>query len=447
MRVIVIGLGEVGQHIGRTLSGERHDVTIVDAASERVEAMQGELDALVVTGNGASPKFLRELGAGEADLLCAVTQSDEVNVIAALSAHQLGTRRTVARVRDAEYFGDDASFARDQLGVDFVINPERATAEDLAEAIMLPGAVHVEYFAEGKVAVTESILTDRSPLVGQPLSNRLSPRPSFVFGLIRDGRAIATEPGHRPKAGDHVLTAAARDDIGPVVAHIAGRATRVRDVIIFGGGRVGLPLARRLEENRGYRVTIMERDADRARLIAEQLSGTTVLHEEGVSKDALLAHGVDRTGAFVACAGDDRANLLAALHARELGADLSLAVVSREEFTPLVDALGIDAAFSPRLVTAEAILRAVRGPNVHAMYLLSGGAEVIEVQADPGCQAEGETVGRANRRARTHVAAIVRDDRVLMPNDDERLKARDRLVVFNTRQGVADLSTTFNVAA
>jgi trk system potassium uptake protein TrkA len=191
----------------------------------------------------------------------------------------------------------------------------------------------------------------------------------------------------------------------------------------------------------------MERDADRARLIAEQLSGTTVLHEEGVSKDALLAHGVDRTGAFVACAGDDRANLLAALHARQLGAALSLAVVSREEFTPLVDALGIDAAFSPRLVTAEAILRAVRGPNVHAMYLLSGGAEVIEVQADPGCQAEGETVGRANRRARTHVAAIVRDDRVLMPSDDERLKARDRLVVFNTRQGVADLGTTFNVAA
>jgi len=264
-----------------------------------------------------------------------------------------------------------------------VINPERATAEDLAEAILLPGAVHVEYFADGKVAVAESILTNRSPLIGRPLGDRRVVRPSVVFGLMREGRAIAAEPGHRPKVGDHVLMAAAREDIAPVVAHIAGHARRVRDVIIFGGGRVGLPLARRLESERGFGVTIMERDADRARHIAAQLTGTTVLHEEGVSKDALLAHGVDRAGAFVACAGDDRANLLAALHAQQLGADLSLAVVSREEFTPLVDALGIDAAFSPRLVTAEAILRAVRGPNVHAMYLLTGGAEVSRSRPAP----------------------------------------------------------------
>jgi trk system potassium uptake protein TrkA len=149
----------------------------------------------------------------------------------------------------------------------------------------------------------------------------------------------------------------------------------------------------------------------------------------------------------VACAGDDRSNLLAALHARQLGADLSLAVVSREEFTPLVDALGIDAAFSPRLVTAEGILRAVRGDNVHGMYLLAGGAEVVEVQADPGCEADGSTVADTNRRARTHVTAIVRDGRVLIPGDDDRLDARDHLVVFNVRQGLAALSRTFDAAA
>jgi trk system potassium uptake protein TrkA len=158
----------------------------------------------------------------------------------------------------------------------------------------------------------------------------------------------------------------------------------------------------------------------------------------------MLAHGVDRTGAFVACAGDDRTNLLAALHARQLGAGLSLAVVSREEFTPLVDALGIDAAFSPRLVTAEAILRAVRGPSVHAMYLLSGGAEVVEIQADAGCEAEGRTITAASSDARTHVTAVVRNGRVLIPDGGERVEGGDRLVVFNARQGVADLRHTFN---
>jgi trk system potassium uptake protein TrkA len=447
MRVIVIGIGEVGRHIARTLSGERHDVTVVDSDGDRVEALQGELDALVLAGNGASPRFLRDLGAGDADLLCAVTQSDEVNVIAALAAHQLGSGRTVARVRDPDYFGSDESFAEQQLGIDFVINPERATAEDLAEAILLPGAVHVEHFADGKVAVAESVLTQRSPLVGQPLRERRMIAPSLVFGLLRDGRAIAAEPGHRPKLGDHVLVAAARDDIEQVVAQIAGHASRVGDVIIFGGGRIGLPLARRLESGRGFRVTVMERDAERARHVAEQLSGATVLHEEGVGKEALLAHGVDRVGAFVACAGDDRTNLLAALHAEQLGAELSLAVVSREEYTPLVDALGIDAAFSPRLVTAEAILRAVRGPDVRAMYLLSGGAEVVEVQARAGCTAEGWRVADTNQRAPTHITSIVRNGRVLIPTGDERLQAGDRLVVFNTRQGVVDLRKTFGAAA
>jgi trk system potassium uptake protein TrkA len=447
MRVIVVGIGEVGRHIARTLSDERHDVTVVDADAGRVEAMQGELDALVMHGNGASPKFLRELRVGEADLLCAVTQSDEVNVIAALAAQLLGTKRTVARVRDAEYFGEDTSFAREQLGIDYVINPESATAEDLAEAILLPGAVHVERFANGNVAVAESALTNRSPLVGHALSENRWTRPASVFALIRDGRAVPAEPGHRPRVGDHVLLAAAKKDIGTVVAHAAGQTTRVRDAIIFGGGRVGLPLARRLAKAGGIRVTVMERDGERAREIAEQLTGVTVLHEEGVGKDALLAHGVDRAGAFVACAGDDRSNLLAALHARQLGTALSLAVVSREEFMPLVDALGIDAAFSPRLVTAEAILRAVRGSSVQAMYLLIGGGEVAEVQADTGCFAEGRTVKMANDRARTRVVAIARDGGVILPGDDERVQSGDRLVVFNTRQGVADLRKIFDAAA
>ncbi|MGH2946791.1 MAG: Trk system potassium transporter TrkA [Solirubrobacteraceae bacterium] len=446
MRVIVIGVGEVGQHVAKTLSAERHDVTIVDQDADRVEAVQGELDALVVAGNGASPKYLREIGAAEADLLCAVTQSDEANVIAALAAHQLGTARTVARVRDPDYFGADQSFARDVLGIDFIIHPERATAEDLAEAILLPGAVHVEHFAEGRVAVAEIILTHRSPLLGRSLADRPVTRAHSVVGLIRDGRAVTAEGGHRPKAGDHLLLAAAHDAIGAVVAGAAGHAVKVRDVIVFGGGRIGLPLARRLEAAQRFAVTVMERDAERARYIAERLDRATVLHEEGVGKDALLAHGVDQIGAFVAAAGDDRANLLAALNAKQLGADLSLAVVSREEFTPLVDALGIDAGFSPRLVTAEAILRAVRGANVEAVHLMLGGAEVLDVQVDPGCRVEGKTVSEARLIAHTQVAAIVRDGRVIIPGADDTIRGGDRVVVFNARRGASNVAGAFKAS-
>lgn len=446
MRVIVIGLGEVGLNIARTLSAERHEVKVVDSDPARVEGSRADLDALVLTGNGASPKFLQEIGAGEADLLCAVTQSDEVNVIAALAAHQLGARRTVARVRDEEYFGPDESFARDALGIDFVIQPERAVADHLAEAVLLPGAVQVEHFADGQVTVAEAIVSPRSVLIGHALRERRMKPPNAVVGIIREGRTLAAEPGHRVKEGDHLLVAAARDDIAKVVSYAAGGAIEVRDVTIFGAGRVGIPLARRLLDTRGLRVTLMERDPERARLAAERLPGATVLLEEGVGKDALLAHGVDRAGAFAACAGDDRANLLAALHAKQLGASLSLAVVSREEFVPLVDALGIDAAVSPRLVTAEAILRSLRGEHVQAIRLLLGGAEVLEVEAEPGCRAEGRTVEQTDAMGRTHVAALVRDGQVLIADGDERVQAGDRVLVFSPRQGLSDVRRTFQGA-
>jgi trk system potassium uptake protein TrkA len=161
----------------------------------------------------------------------------------------------------------------------------------------------------------------------------------------------------------------------------------------------------------------------------------------------MLTHGVDRAGAFVACAGDDRANLLTSLNAKQLGADLCLAVVSRDEYTPLVDALGIDAAFSPRLVTAEAILRAVRGGNVAAVHLMIGGAELLEIEVDPGCRADGRRVRDVEATALTHVAAVVRGDRVIIPEPDDLIRGGDRMIVFNTRPGVAEIGGTFRAAA
>lgn len=446
VRVIVIGGGEVGQHIARTLSSDRHDVTVVDQDVVRVQALAGELDAQVTVGNGASPRLLQEVGVGAADLVCAVTQSDEANIIAALSARQLGAKQTVARVRDADYFGTDASFARDVLGIDLVIHPERATAEDMAAAVLLPGAVHVEHFAGERVTMAECVLTSRSPLLGGSLGECRLQRPHRIVALVREGRLVPAEAGHRPKEGDHLFVFAAREDVAMVVAWLAGRTRQVHDVVIFGAGRVGLPLAELLEREKSLRVTVMERDVDRARVVAERLRRATVLHEEGVSKEALLAHGADRAGAFVAAAGDDRANLLAALNAKQLGAGLCLAVVSREEFTPLVDALKIDAGFSPRLVTAEAILRAVRGGNVKEVHLMLGGAEVLDVVVDPGCRADGYSVARSASLASTQVAAIVRGDRVIIPDDDEPILGGDRVVTFNARGGVSDVSAAFDAA-
>lgn len=442
MRIIVIGLGEVGRNIARTLTQERQDVILVDCDEARVAAVGGQIDALVVTGNGASPRFLEEIEARKADLLLAVTQSDEVNVIAALAAHQLGAKRTVARVRDPEYLPANVSYARDVLGIDFVIHSERATAAEMAEAILLPGAVQVEYCAGGRLAIAETILTERSPIVGIPLAERTIPHPHYVVGIIRDGHPAIATGREMLEPGDHVVLAAARDHIAQSVAYLAGTVRQVEEATLFGAGRIGLHLAHLLADSH-LKLKILERDARRAHFVSKKLPGAEVVHEEGVGKDVMVAHGVDRVDAFVASAGDDRANLLAAFYAKEVGAGLCVATVSREEFFPLVSALKIDAAFSPRLITASEILRFVRSGRMKSLHLLLGGAEVMELQAEEDSPIAGRKVSDTGLPKSCAIGVIGRGDRVLFPLGHERIQAGDRVLIFAVTNVTGEVERAF----
>ncbi len=443
MKTIVIGAGEVGVNVARTLSADGHDVKLVESDEERAASLQGEIDALVVASNGASPKTLRELGAGEADLLAAVTQVDEVNIIAALGASQLGARTTVARVRDPDFFGGDEAFARNVLGIDFVIDPDRATAYDIAEAILLPGAVSVEYFGDGRLTVAEMIVTESSPLVGIELAKRDRPYPAYIVGMSRGGRASLIRPEVVPEVGDHLLVTTPREHARDAIAHLAGSTREVRNCVIFGGGKIGLRLGELLEKT-SVRVTMLERDGDRARKLAERLPRTEVLHEEGVSREAQEAAGVDDADAFVACAGEDRANLLATLHAKQLGADLCLSVVSREEFTPLVDALSIDASYSPRLITAEAILRFVHTRTVRAIHLLRTGFEVIELEAEQGAKIVGKGIGETHGMLKgCRVGAILRDTEELIPRKGMQIQAGDRVLMLGVAGALSGVEPVF----
>lgn len=444
MRVIVVGAGEVGRHVAAALSVEHHDVVVVDRDAGHAATLQNELDALVVTGNGASPRVLEDVGARRAELLLAVTESDEVNLLASATGHRLGTKRTLARVRDRDYVELEGSFLRDVLGVDVVLDPEKAAADDLAETLLVPGTVHVEYFAEGRLAFAEVIVHEQSALVGMVVAERPRPRPHSLVGLLRGGQARIPVARERLAVGDHVFIVAAREDIAYVLSAFDRTARRAKAVVIFGGGRVGLNLARRLDET-DFAVKLFERDARRARFCAEQLPNTVVLHEGVLSKEVLLGHGVNLTNAFVACAGDDRSNLLASLHAKHLGVPICLAVVSSEEFVPLVDALGVDAAFSLRLTTAEAILRFVRAGVVRALHLTISGAEVLELHADPGAPVVGHPAKAIDRLEGAEIGAVLRGDEVIIPDDgEERFEAEDRVLLFRLRGAAPHLEDAFD---
>ncbi|HKJ36866.1 MAG TPA: Trk system potassium transporter TrkA, partial [Solirubrobacterales bacterium] len=329
MHVVVVGAGEVGVNLARTLAADGHEVTMVDSAPGRCGSLEGELDALVIEGNGASPRVLRDIGVEKTDLFAAVTQIDEVNLIAAMGAKQLNpSMTTVARVRDPDFGGEggDDESRRGPFGIDFVIDPDEATAHDIAEALMLPGAVSVEYFGDGRLGLAEVIVSDESELAGLPLAKRDRLEPSYIVGWSREGAAKLAKGEHVVEAGDHLIVVAAKENLASTVARFAGVAREVKHCVVFGGGRIGTRLAKSLQEESSIKVTVLEREAEQARRVAERLSGTLVLHEEGLSRDALLASGVGDADAFVASAGDDRANLLAALTAKRLGADLCLSV-------------------------------------------------------------------------------------------------------------------------
>ncbi|MFM8518989.1 MAG: Trk system potassium transporter TrkA [Solirubrobacterales bacterium] len=443
MKTLVIGAGEVGTNIARTLIADGQEVTVIESDRQRADQARTELDALVVEGNGASPRLLKETGVRGFDLVAAVTTIDEVNVIAALSAKGQGVGAVVARVRDPDFFDQGQASQTGVMGIDFVIDPDRATADDIAETIALPGSVSVEYFSEGRLALVELIVGEDSPLVGRPLSERERPQPAYIVGGSRAGTPFLARPDTVPEVGDHLIVSTARENVREAVAHLVGHVEPIRNVVIFGGGRIGLPLARALEE-RNVAVTVLERDAERSTELATALGHALVINDEGISREAQEDANVGTAGAFVACAGDDRANLVAALNAKRVGAGLCFATISREEFAPLVDALGLDASFSPRLITAEAILRFVHTKSVKEIHLFRTGFEAMEMEVEPGAEIIGMAVGETHGILKhCRVGALLHDDTIEIPKRGTEIAEGDRLLVLGEQGTLRGIETSF----
>ena len=442
MRVFIVGAGEVGFNTAQMLSREGHEVTVVEENEDRVSRVSEQLDALVLQGNGASPKTLAEIEAHKSELLIAVTDSDEVNITACLVAKAQGVGQTVARIRNPDYYDSKEPFARDVLGIDFVIHTERAAAEEIRDALRVPGSVNVETFAEDNIEVAEVALKEDSPVAGCAVKDVELPEGSLIVGVVRDNKTVIPQGNTELRAGDHVFLISERKNINRVVRAVSTDTEKVDEVMIFGGGKIGLRLARILEEE-GISVKIVEKDEERAQYVASHLRKGLVLHDEGISRDFLLQERVDRTGAFIAATGDDRANLLAVMYAKQLGAKRTISVVSRAEFAPLSEALGVDIAISPRLITAGAILRFVRKGDVMAVNVLESGAEMIELRVPEDCRVAGQPLSKVGFPDGAIVGAVLRNGDVVIPTGDEVLQQGDDAVVFTVESAVDEVERLF----
>jgi len=439
---VIIGAGEVGLNTARLLSDEGHSVVLVEKDEKLVEMATEELDALVIAGNGANPKLLKEVGIDKTDLLIAASSSDEVNIIACLTAKAQGVSRTVARIHNADYYEAGAPFAEEMLGIDFIIHTEQMAAHEIKEALLVPGAINVDSFAEDTIEVAEVILADGSEAVGRALKEVRLPENSLIVGVVRGGEALVPQGATVLEVRDHVLLISGRRQISEAVGVLATNTAPVKEVTIYGGGRIGLELALAVEKA-GMSVRVIERDEIRARHVASQLRKGFVLHDEGISRDFMLQEGVDRTDAFVAVTGDDRANLLAAMYARQLGARMTIAGISRGEFAPLADALGVDLTISPRILAAEAILRFVRKGEVIDVALLASGAEMIELRVLQGCKVAGRPLSEVGFPDGAIVGAVLRDGDVVIPTGKDILRAGDDAVVFTVEDAVEEVENLF----
>lgn len=437
MKIIILGAGQVGGTLAENLVGENNDITIVDTNSERLRALQDKYDLRVVNGHGAFPNVLREAGAQDADMLVAVTSSDETNMIACQVAYSLfNTPNKIARIRSLEFLAErDRLFNKEALPVDNLIAPEQLVTEYIYRLVQYPGALQVVDFADGKVGLVAIKAYYGGPLVGKALSSLREHMPNIdarVAAIFRQDRPIRPQSTTIIEAGDEVFFVAASGHIRAVMAELQRLEGDYKRIMIVGGGNVGAGLARRLEKR--YTVKLIEHTLARAEQLSEELENTIVFCGDAADQELLIEEHIDQVDVFIAVTNQDEANIMSAMLAKKLGAKKTMVLIQRSAYVDLVQGGSIDVAISPQQATISALLTHVRRADIVNVYSLRrGAAEAIETIAHGDSSTSkvvGRQVGELKLPPGATVGAIVRGDEVIIGHDQTVIEQNDHVVLF-----------------
>lgn len=452
MKIIILGASQVGMTVAEVLASEANDITIVDKSAEHLRILQDHLDIRTVLGQASHPDVLRKAGAEDADLILAVTNSDETNMIACQVAYTLfHTPTKIARVRSVEYLNHPELFCQEALPVDVLISPEQLVTDSIQRLIETPGALQVLDFADGRVRLVAVKAFYGGPLVGHQLREMPQRMPGIdtrVAAVFRHGRAIVPEGDTVIEADDEVFFIAAAEHIHAVMGELRKLDKPVRRVILAGGGNIGRRLARGLESN--YNVKLIEHNIDGARALSEVLDKTIVLQGDAADEDLLREENIDTTDVFCAVTNDDQINILSAMLAKRMGARKVMSLINRSAYVDLVQSGIIDIAISPQQTTISSLLAHVRrGDVVVAHSLRRGAAEAIEAVAH-GDSRTSKVVGRAVEQIKlppgTTIDAIVRGEQVIIAHHDTRIEAGDHVILFLIdKKHVTDVEKVFQV--
>ncbi len=449
MKVIIIGAGEVGYHIADSLSREGIDAVIIDRNEERLHEISEMLDVQTVVGSGSSPEILKRAGMAQAEMVIAVTDSDETNMIACLLAStQSRIPIRIARIRNVELNGDCSLFGTDRLNIDLCINPEREAVNNVLDLLESPGAAEVLRFAGGRIRLLGFQIDPDAAVIGKKLSELRamdSGDKVLITCIVRGDKLIVPSGISVIEDGDYLFTVTDAVRVRQLLRFFGKNTEPPRRIIIIGGGNTGMMLAEAIEKL-NITVKIIEKKKDRCKILASLLQKAVVLHGDGTSQELLREENIEETDFFIAVTNDEEANILGALVAKQLGARKVISLINRIDYIPLVSRVGIDGVINPRHAAISRILHYIRkGKVISVTPLRDEKAEAFEFIALETSDITDRPFKEIHFPRGTIVGAICRGEEIIIPDGNTVIRPGDHVVIFTHRSAITELEKLLTV--
>ncbi len=442
MKAVIVGAGKLGYKLAELMLNEDIEVTLVDTNPKTIEKVNDHLDVLTVNANGLELEILKELGIKSYDLLIAATGSDETNVIICSVAKKLGCKKTIARVRNPEYL-HQFDFIKSEMGIDHIVNPELATANEMARYLLKSYSFNNGEFAKGRVSMVDFHINSMKDLIGKKLAELDDFDELLVVAISRNGNIIIPHGGTQLEEDDVIYVIGESKNINNLAARFKLNMDKkhIKRVMILGGGKISHYLAEQLLQA-NIRITIFEQNEERCRYLSEKLNNVLIINGDGTDINLLEEEDLSSMDAFIGATGYDEQNLLMSLMAKQYGVKKVISKISRPSYVHLIEKLGIDFALDPTNIIAGDILKFIRGGKVISVSLLLGEqAEVTEVIVDGDTNAVGKPISELGLPKGIIIGAIVRDRKVIIPNGRTVIYPKDRLVIFCLASNAPHLKT------
>lgn len=450
MKIVIIGLGAIGRTILKNLSNEGHTVTIIDEDKEKIENLIEKYDVFGVVGNGARMEIQAEAGVADSELVIALTRSDELNILACLVAKRVGAKNTIARVRNPDYRKQIAEM-KDDLGISMVVNPELLAADEMFNQINLPSVVQIDRFAGGKVSLAAVVAEPGCALIGETLiSLGKKLQTKVLICAVQRGDEVIIPAGHfEIREGDKIHFTANAKTLGDFLREVNLMKSRLKNVMIVGGGRIGFYLADSLSKKK-YNVKLIEQDGRQAESLAELLPKVTVVCGNGTQHDLLMEEGIEAMDAFVALTNIDEENIIVSMFANKKNVKKTVTQIKGEDLHEMLNELGIQNNVSPKQIVADRIISYIRalantvGSNVLTLYRLVGEqVEALEFAAKKQEYFYNKPLKELKLKKNCLIGCIIRQSEVIIPGGDSEIRLGDNVVVVTTHKNFDDLTDVF----